>query len=50
VGLVAAELLAVSFLHVKDSHFLKPDIPTAFFTSLTLWFTLDALEHDRLRS
>jgi hypothetical protein len=50
VGLVAAGPLAVSFLHVKDSHFLKPDVPTAFFTALTLWFTLDALEHDRLRS
>ncbi|HEU5421970.1 MAG TPA: glycosyltransferase family 39 protein [Nitrolancea sp.] len=49
-GLVAAGILAVSYLHVKDSHYLKPDIPTAFFTALTLWFTLDALEHDRRRS
>lgn len=47
-GLVAAGMLAVSFVHVKDSHFLKPDVPTAFFTALTLWFALDALERGRL--
>ena len=43
-GLVAAGMLAVSFIHVKDSHYLKPDIPTGFFTTLTLWFTLTAWE------
>lgn len=43
-GLVAAAMLAVSFIHVKDSHYLKPDIPTGFFTTLTLWFTLTAWE------
>jgi hypothetical protein len=43
-GLVAALLLAVSFIHMKDSHYLKPDIPTAFFTTLTLWLTWDAWE------
>ncbi len=50
VGLTASGLLAVSTLHVKDSHYLKPDIPTAFFATLTLWFTLDALDHNRTRS
>jgi len=39
-GLVAAAMLAVSFIHVKDSHYLKPDVPTGFFTALTLWFAL----------
>jgi hypothetical protein len=29
---------------MKDSHYLKPDIPTAFFTTLTLWLTWDAWE------
>ena len=43
-GLVAATMLVVSFIHVKDSHYLKPDIPTGFFTTLTLWFTLVAWE------
>ncbi|HEX5164088.1 MAG TPA: hypothetical protein VFV93_01730, partial [Thermomicrobiales bacterium] len=43
-GLVAAGMLAVSFIHVKDSHYLKPDIPTGFFTTLTLWFALGAWE------
>ena len=50
VGLTAAGLLAVSTLHVKDSHYLKPDVPTAFFATLTLWFTLNALDHNRRRS
>lgn len=50
-GIVAALLLAVSFVHVKDSHFLKPDVPTGFFCVLALWVSLDALERqdDRLR-
>ncbi len=43
-GLVAAVMLAVSFIHVKDSHYLKPDVPTGFFTTLVLWFTLSAWE------
>ncbi|HYI16801.1 MAG TPA: phospholipid carrier-dependent glycosyltransferase [Thermomicrobiales bacterium] len=46
-GLVAAVMLAVSFIHIKDSHYLKPDIPTGFFTTLTLWFTLVAWERAR---
>lgn len=43
-GIVAALLLAVSFVHVKDSHYLKPDAPTGFFCALVLWLSLDALE------
>jgi 4-amino-4-deoxy-L-arabinose transferase-like glycosyltransferase len=43
-GLVAAGLLALSFIHIKDSHFLKPDVPAAFFATLTLWLALDAWE------
>jgi hypothetical protein len=50
VGLSAAGLLALSFLHIKDSHYLKPDVPAAFFTTLALWFSLDAIESRRLRS
>jgi 4-amino-4-deoxy-L-arabinose transferase-like glycosyltransferase len=49
VGLAAAAMMAVSFLHIKDSHYLKPDVPIAFFAALTLWFTLDALNKGRLR-
>jgi 4-amino-4-deoxy-L-arabinose transferase-like glycosyltransferase len=41
-AIVAAALLAVSFIHVKDSHYLKPDVPTGFFTALTLWFVVGA--------
>ena len=47
-GLAAAALLAVSFVHVKDAHFLKPDVPTGFFTALTLWCTLNAWERGSL--
>ena len=50
VGLVAAGMLAVSLLLSTDAHYLKPDVPTAFFTALTLWFTLDAIEHGRMRN
>ena len=36
-------------MHVKDAHF-EPDVPTAFFCALTLWFSLDARDQpDRLR-
>lgn len=50
VGIASAILLAVSQMHVEESHYFKSDIATSFFTALTLWFTLDALEHDRRRS
>lgn len=49
-GLFASAMVAVSFIHVKDSHYLKPDVPLAFFVALTLWFTIDALEHRTWRS
>jgi hypothetical protein len=35
-GLVAALLLTVSFLHVRDSHFFKPDAILAFFVTIAL--------------
>jgi 4-amino-4-deoxy-L-arabinose transferase-like glycosyltransferase len=49
-GIIAAAMVAVSFVHVKDSHYLKPDVPLAFFVALSLWFTLDALQHGKWRS
>jgi hypothetical protein len=35
-GLTAAFLIAVSFLHVRDSHFFKPDVALALATTTTL--------------
>ena len=35
-GLVAALLTAFSFLHVRESHFFKPDAMLSFFTTLAL--------------
>ncbi len=34
VGLMAAAILAVSFLHMRDSHYAVPDIATTFFVAL----------------
>jgi hypothetical protein len=31
-------------LHRKDSQYLRPDVPAAFFATLTLWFTIRAWE------
>lgn len=42
VGLLAALLLAVSFLHVRDSHYGVPDVTAPFFISLTTLFCLMA--------
>ncbi len=36
IGLLAALLLAVTFLHVRDSHYGVPDVATAFFIGLTV--------------
>ena len=35
-GLIAALLTAVCFLHVRESHFFKPDVMLSFFTTLAL--------------
>lgn len=35
-GLIAALLTAVCFLHVRESHFFKPDVTLSFFTTLAL--------------
>lgn len=36
-GLLAALLMAFSFLHVRDSHFVATDVPMTFFVVMTLW-------------
>jgi 4-amino-4-deoxy-L-arabinose transferase-like glycosyltransferase len=44
VALVAAALLAVIPNHVRESHYVLTDIPTAFFCALTLVLSLRAFE------
>ncbi len=42
VALLAALLVAVNFLHARDSHFGTVDVPMAFFSTLALAFSLRA--------
>ncbi|MCX7918447.1 MAG: phospholipid carrier-dependent glycosyltransferase [bacterium] len=52
VGLLAALFLAVSFGHIRDSHYAVPDIPMAFFLILAFYcmvqfyFSEKTLLHD----
>jgi 4-amino-4-deoxy-L-arabinose transferase-like glycosyltransferase len=43
-ALLAAGLMAVMPMHVRESHFVLTDVPTTFFTALTLLLTLVAHE------
>ncbi len=48
VGLIAASLLAVSFLHVRDSHYATNDILATFFLSASLLFSAKVYKRGRL--
>jgi 4-amino-4-deoxy-L-arabinose transferase-like glycosyltransferase len=43
-GVIAALLMAVMPYHVRESHYVLADVPTAFFTTLTLLLALRASE------
>lgn len=43
-GLLAAGLMAVLPMHVRESHYMLTDVPLTFFTALTLLLTLQAHE------
>ena len=47
VGLVAALLLAVCYLHVRDSHFATVDVTMTFFTTLCVFLALEAARTGR---
>ena len=49
-ALLAAGLMAVMPLHVRESHFVLTDVPVTFFVALTALFSLRALERPSLRS
>ncbi len=48
-GLLAAFLLAVSFLHVRESHFAVNDAPLTFLATLALYFMAGILRWGRWR-
>ncbi|NOZ00102.1 MAG: phospholipid carrier-dependent glycosyltransferase [Chloroflexi bacterium] len=50
VGLLAAFLLALTFLHVAHSHYARGHILAAFFVTLAVYFCMDILQTGRRRS
>lgn len=48
-GVIAAAFLAVSFLHVRDSHYGVPDITMTFFVVLCVSMYVIALDRQRVR-
>ncbi|MDI6892276.1 MAG: glycosyltransferase family 39 protein [Actinomycetota bacterium] len=49
VGLLSALLLAFSFFHVKDSHYITVDVPASFFVALSFLFCYLILEKGEKR-
>lgn len=49
-GLVAAFLLSVNFLHIKESHLINVDVPATFFVSLSIFMFLRVLRRGHLKS
>lgn len=49
IGLIAAFFLAFSFLHVKESHYIKQDVMMGFFVLAAFFFALNILQKGRLR-
>ena len=47
---LAAGLMAVMPLHVRESHYVLTDVPATFFVTLTLLLTLGAHERERASS
>ena len=49
VGLLAAGLVAVSVIHIQNSHFFRPETFSVFFTLGSFWAMWRMLERKRLR-
>ena len=49
-GVFAAALLAVVYLHVRDSHYATPDVLTTFLASVSLLLAVSACSTGRARS
>ncbi|MFQ5902872.1 MAG: ArnT family glycosyltransferase, partial [Candidatus Binatia bacterium] len=50
VGLLGATLLAVNYLHVKDSHYITPDVPVAFMLMAAFWFAVRISEKPTIKN
>lgn len=48
-GLIAAAFLAVSFLHVRDSHYAVPDVTMTFFVTLAVCLAAYSLQKNKRR-
>jgi hypothetical protein len=48
IGLISGIFLAVSFLHVRDSHFAVPDITATFLVVLTMLLIINSLQKKSL--
>ncbi len=49
IAMLGALLLAVNFVHVRNSHFSTVDVPATFFTLLGLYFCALVMEKSRRR-
>ena len=49
VGLLAALFLAISPLHVRDSHYITTDVPMVFCILLALFFIIKLREENKLK-
>ncbi len=50
LGIITAFLLAVTYPHVRDSHFGVTDITATFWTTLCLWQAVEAFQRKHWRS
>ena len=50
IGLLAALFLAVTFGHVRSSHFVLTDVPTTFFTALSFLYLAKITETGKTRN
>jgi len=49
-GLVSAAVMAVVYLHVRDSHYATPDVLTTFLASVSLLLSVSACRSGRART
>lgn len=50
VGLMSAIFLAFSFLHVRESHYIKEDVLASFFVLATFYFSLNILFSRKIKN
>lgn len=50
IGLIGAVFLTVNYLHVKDSHYITPDVPVTFMVMAAFWFAVKMAEEPKLKN